>query len=78
MHAVLARFAVDVADVVLVGELREVAVASALLQELVEGLLPRLRVDDRGFGQHAVEIVKATADRVGKAQWHSGIIYPSP
>jgi hypothetical protein len=48
------------------------------LQELVEGLLPRLCVEDRRLGQHTVEIEQATADKVGKAQWHSGIMYPFP
>ena len=59
---VLARLAVDVVGVVVVLE------GAAIAEELVEGLLPRPFVDDRGLGQDTVEIEQAGGDAVRETQ----------
>jgi hypothetical protein len=65
-HPVVARQAVDVLVVVHVAERR--VGAAALVEVLVEELLPRLRVHDGRLGQHAVEVEEAGADLIREAE----------
>jgi hypothetical protein len=67
-HAVEARLAVDVLVVVVDEVERPLA---AILEEGVEHLLPRARVDLGGLGQDAVEVEQAGGDPIGQAE-HAG------
>jgi hypothetical protein len=79
-HAVVARLAVDVVGVVVVGERRErVACAlRALAQVVVEHLLPRLRVDGRRLRQHAVEVEQAGLDVIRESEHRASLSGRSP
>ena len=68
-YPVGARLAVDVVDVVVVGELA----LAVLGEDRVEGLLPRLAVHGGGVGEHTVQVEQARGDGIRQSEHCSSI-----